>query len=74
MGMGGTPGLSESSRLTQKLQDASQDLVAAHGGVDLARGHKEGNQHGDNEPAEPSQALRERWRERLELRASPPPR
>lgn len=70
--MSGTLGLFESSHLTQKLQDASQDLVAAHGGVDLACGHKEGNQHGDKEPTEPSQALKERWRERPKLRASPP--
>lgn len=62
--MSGIPGLFKSSCLTQKLQDASQDLVAAHGGMDLACGHEEGNQHGDKEPTKPSQALKERWGER----------
>lgn len=62
--MSRTLGLSESSHLTQKLQDASQNLVATHGSVDLACGHKEGNQHGDKEPTEPSQALKKRWRQR----------
>lgn len=72
MGMIRTLGLSESSRLTQKLQGASQHLVAAHGGVDLACGHEEGHHHGDKEPAESSQALREKVMQRLKLRASPP--
>lgn len=52
--MSGTLGLSKSSCLTQKLQDTSQDLVAAHGGVDLAYRHEEGNQHGDKEPTKSS--------------------
>lgn len=72
MGMSGALGLSESSRLTQKLQGASQDLVAAHGGMDLVCRHQEGNQHGDKEPTESSQALRGTRRERPELRANPP--
>lgn len=58
--MSGILGLSKSSCLTQKLQDTSQDLVAAHGGVDLAYGHEEGNQHGDKEPTKSSQALKRR--------------
>lgn len=70
--MSGILGLSKSRCLTQKLQDTSQDLVAAHGGVDLAYGHEEGNQHGDKEPTKSSQALKRRWRERPKLRASPP--
>ena len=72
MGMIRTLGLSESSRLTQKLQGTSQHLVAAHGGVDLACGHEEGHHHGDKEPAKSSQALREKRMERPKLRASPP--
>ena len=72
MGMIRTLGLSESSCLTQKLQGASQHLVAAHGGVDLACGHEEGHHHGDKEPAESSQALREKQMERPMLRTSPP--
>lgn len=40
--------------------------------MDLACGHEEGNQHGDKEPTKPSQALKERWRKRHKLRASPP--
>lgn len=61
--MSGILGLSKSSHLTQKLQDTSQNLVAAHSGVDLACGHKKGNQHGDKEPAKSSQALKERQTE-----------
>lgn len=52
----------ESSQLTQKLQDTSQNLVAAHGSMDLVCRHKEGNQHGDKEPTKPSQALKEKRR------------
>lgn len=49
----------QSSRLTQKLQDTSQDLVAAHGNMDLVFRHQEGNQHGNKEAIESTQALKE---------------
>lgn len=50
----------QSSCLTQKLQDTSQDLVATHGGMDLSSRHEEGNQHGDKESVKSTQALQER--------------
>lgn len=49
-----------SSCLTQELQDTSQDLVAAHGGMDLSFRHEKGNQHGDKESIKSTQALKER--------------
>jgi hypothetical protein len=59
-----------SSYLTQKLQDTSQDLVAAHGGMDLSFRYQEGNQHGDDESVKSTQALKEKhdW---TELRSNP---
>lgn len=53
------PQSSQSRCLTQKLQDTSQDLVAAHGSMDLAFGHEEGNQHGNEEAIKSTQALKE---------------